>query len=245
MMASRALVLGVPRTTFGRGIFPELAGVYADVSSMTKVLKARDWLVEAPNAPADLTVKSVTQKLQEAVDSTRAGETTVIYLSGHGYRYPDRNGDEVDGWDESFVCADGAIEDDWFHQELWPRVHADARFVCMVDACHSEDTVIRIDAPKASAFPATVPGVPYYRLVLAACRDFETTIQVGPKDGGGGVVTIEALSVLRQMPEISYRILWPLVETRVRTKRGAHAGRPIMSSLGKDDQLVDSVAFRP
>ena len=44
--------------------------------------------------------------------------------------------------DETFVCADRALRDDWFRDGLWPLVRAGARFVVVVDACHSDTMIL-------------------------------------------------------------------------------------------------------
>ncbi len=55
---------------------------------------------------------------------TRPGDRVIIYYSGHGSQVPDRNGDEEDGLDETFVPTDygrrGARAEDMLTDERSP-----------------------------------------------------------------------------------------------------------------------------
>lgn len=242
---ARALLIGVGRTSFAGRRFPDLPGVARDIANVESMLTNRGFAVDAPTDPSRLSADAVAQSLVRAIDATEAGDLTVLYFSGHGFRYPDSSGDEVDDWDEAFVCADRPIPDDWFREELWPRAKDGARIAAIVDACHSETAVRGIlPGPRVTVPPtkaATVSG--YYRLILSACRDFETTIEIGPTDSGGGVVTREMLRVLTgDVP--TYRALWDAVGTGVGTNySNRKLGVPRLESLGPDDSFVNSAPF--
>lgn len=228
-------------------MFPPLAGVATDVRSMRSLLAGAGFEVTVARGAENLTSTGVKASLLRLVDETGPGDLAIIYLTGHGYRYPDTSGDEVDGWDEAFVCADGPIPDDWFRAKLWPHTKPGARIVAVVDACHSASAVLGlrpgdIPEPTLATNPAPVPGS--YRLVLAACRDYETTVALGPSDGGGGVVTTVMREVLASNSLVSYRDLWREVAERVRDRyHNRRIGQPRIDSLGPDDGLLDSIAF--
>jgi hypothetical protein len=239
--------VGVGSTEFGGGAFPKLDGVPHDVKSVAAMLSDRGFDVSVPNTASELTAEGVGKALVELIDQSVRDDLSVIYLTGHGYRYPDSPGDEADGWDEAFVCGDRPIPDDWFRDQLWPRVKSGAKIVVIVDACHSESISIGFAPPPLLPTPMTkvVPPSGYYRLVLAACRDQETALERGAFDGGGGVVTTQMLETLGST-DVSYRELWTQVATNVAFNyQGQSIGKPRYVSLGPDDDLLDRVAFAP
>lgn len=246
-MTARALLIGVRATSFLNGQLPELPGVADDVRAVSQQLVRAGIDVRAATAKDDVTAAGVARLLADLVDRTKAADLAVIYLSGHGYRYRDSSGDEADGWDEAFVCSDGPLEDDWFRAQLWPRARAGARFVAIVDACHSSSAVLglRVDERPVAPVTTRVLGSPgFYRIVLSACRDYETTIDVGRSDDGGGVATREMIALLREQPSLTYRSLWQQVAKNVRDHYPSRrVGTPRMDSLGPDDSLLDAIPF--
>lgn len=62
------------------------------------------------------------------------GDTLVFFFSGHGSQVSDRDGDELDGQDETIELADGAITDDELVQLLSAAQH---RAFVALDSCYS------------------------------------------------------------------------------------------------------------
>lgn len=243
---ARALVVGVPETAYRGNLFPRLRGVGRDVAAVSSMLAARGFRVSTPSGAA-LSAGAVANALVEVVDATRSGDLTVIYLTGHGFQVPDTSMDEPDGdrWDEAFVCADRPILDDWFHDQLWPRARPGSQIVTIVDACHSDSIMRYIEAPPpAPPIPITIVPDGPYRLTLSACRDEETTLDLGPGDDGGGVVTKAMLARLR-LATSPYRALWCRVAEDVHPDPRRGIGVPQYSYLGPSDDLLDAAAFQP
>lgn len=107
--AQKALLIGA-------GVYPylepdaQLSGPANDVRQMADFLKG-DWgfassdvriLVEEGAAKNNI-LGSITGWL---ASETKPGDRVIIYYSGHGSQVPDRNGDEEDGLDETFVPTD-------------------------------------------------------------------------------------------------------------------------------------------
>jgi hypothetical protein len=249
-MTARALVLGVATTTFGAGLFPDLPGAAQDVGRVADLIRKRGFDVQAMGTNASPSKGDVMTALTRIVTETPDDGVAVIYLAGHGYRTPDDSGDEIDGWDETFVCGDGALRDDWFRDALWPRATPGARFVVVVDACHSDSMTLGLAADDIPPPPLQRPppqhARSFYRLVLAACRDAETTQEVVGCDGGGGIVTREMLEVVDETPQVPYALLWELVGRRLTARYRDHFPQePHLSYDGPDDSLLQSPAFTP
>lgn len=242
-MRNRALLVGVSDTAWESGRFPRLSGVPSDLKRMRELLAARGYVV---SEPPDLNAESVKATLINIVSTTGRGDTTVLYLTGHGYQVRDRSGDEIDGWDEAFVCADVPILDDWFRDNLWPLAIEGARFVSIVDACHSDTVTQGLWTPELDP-PTTMGGASrgYYRLTLAASRDYEKTLDLGPNDDGGGIVT-SALAKGLQNKRPTYRQLWTTIASDISVQyAGQGIGTPTYDSLGPDDSFLWAEAFTP
>jgi hypothetical protein len=242
-MTARAMLVGVEQSSWGD--VPRLPGVPSDLAAMSAVLGRGGFsVVTLPET--SLHAASVKRALAQFVTDTVAGDLAVIYFTGHGLLLQDHSGDEQDGWDEALLCADEPIVDDWFRSNLWPLAADGARIVAIVDACHSDSAVLGLrPADTAAALPARIAQLGYWRLILAACRDQESTVDLGSVNEGGGVTTAALVETLTRRPGISYRDLWPEVATMVRDRHpDTGVGTPQMLSSGPDDSLLDAPAFR-
>jgi hypothetical protein len=85
----------------------------------------------------DVHVECAKRCLMELVKETHDGDLSVIYFSGHGWAVPDSNGGDEDGKDECLVFANGPLRDDWGLFQLWPKANKGARFIVVLEACHS------------------------------------------------------------------------------------------------------------
>jgi hypothetical protein len=108
-------------------------------------------------------------------NKTQPGDTVIIYISTHGTRCPDDDGDEVDGHDEVLVTYDTNLDSDRIRETAlvddvfgrWLQ-RLDGRCILVVlDACHSGGAAkqpgqrgVR-EVPEAVAFGKgfTLPGV--------------------------------------------------------------------------------------
>ena len=260
LIAARALVIGVSTTSYGNGLFPSLPGVALDVRAVANLLQERGFEIRITGPDPSPSVEDVTLDLSTLVEETQPGDLAVIYLAGHGYFTPDRENDEDDRWDEIFLCADGALADDWFREGFWSRAQAGARFVVVIDACHSETATLgqvaaleglqALGLPAEPIWPQPTPlivkrGRDFHRLVLAACRDEGETLELVGGDKGGGIVTREMLSVLHDEPGVTYADLWSRVGDELQRLYGDQLPRPPrLIDSGPDDTLPHSAAFR-
>lgn len=65
-----------------------------------------------------------------------AGDLLVITYSGHGGQVRDLNGDEDDGYDETFCFWDGQYTDDRLREQL-SKLPVGVRVLLITDSCHS------------------------------------------------------------------------------------------------------------
>jgi hypothetical protein len=79
---------------------------------------------------------AVTGALQDAATALSAGDILLLTYSGHGGQVPDRQGDEDDRMDETWVLFDRQLIDDELYA-LFGRFAAGVRIAVISDSCHS------------------------------------------------------------------------------------------------------------
>lgn len=100
----RALLVGISKYSDSTG-WRNIHGAN-DVDLIKSVLKAFS-IRELKNANA--TYENIIKELNYLTKKTKEGDIVYIHFSGHGQPFEDINGDEHDGWDESFVPFDAHL----------------------------------------------------------------------------------------------------------------------------------------
>lgn len=185
-MASRALLIGVPNPQPTRlpdrvVTWPELHGVGNDLAAVRHMLLEADQplpdlsiitLIE----PDDTTATNIKVQLDRHLGQLEPGDTFILMLNGHGYRVPDVDGDEDDGWDEVFIASDGApVLDDEFALR-WKELHRDVTVIGLVDTCYADTSGLLIDHP-ARLLPAPALPVTYWQDDGASRLFFSASLQ--------------------------------------------------------------------
>lgn len=143
-MVKKALLVGI--NYFNTDA--ELLGCGNDIKNIRDMLikffnyEARNitMLSEDPNI-ARPTRSAIENGITQLVANCKAGDTLLLYYSGHGASIGDTNRDETDGKDEVIVPLDyiqrGVITDDWLHSNLVTRIPQGANLWVFMDCCHS------------------------------------------------------------------------------------------------------------
>lgn len=100
----RALLVGISQYGNNTG-WKDIHGAN-DVDLMKSVLNGFS-IRELKNANA--TYDNIIKELNYLTKKTKEGDIVYIHFSGHGQPFEDINGDEHDGWDESFVPFDAHL----------------------------------------------------------------------------------------------------------------------------------------
>ncbi len=124
---------------------------------------------------AHATWGAVLRVLDGAVRALEEGHTLFVTFNGHGSHARDRDGDERDGWDETWCLHDGHLVDDEL-VKIWRQAAAGTRIVVVTESCFSggmgrDGKVEDVRLPHAS--PA--PYRPVYRsggLVTRGVKQF-------------------------------------------------------------------------
>ena len=90
---------------------------------------------------AEATSEALLTALGTAADALVEDDILLVTYSGHGGQVPDRNGDETDQMDETWVLYDRQVVDDELYA-VWARFKPGVRIAVFSDSCHS-GTVVR------------------------------------------------------------------------------------------------------
>jgi len=143
--------------------------------------------------------------INEAARGFTRGDLLVLTYSGHGGQWPDRDGDEADGKDETICLWDGQMIDDEFLQILWGLPNG-LRVLLISDCCHSEGNFRSAVRRYSRGYLAARKGIPIVNpklhrgfwdirwdgqlIQFAGCR--EQSVSMGASNGGTWTVALDA-----------------------------------------------------
>ena len=168
---------------------------------------------------ANATYANITRRLQQITERVKSNDIVYLHFSGHGQPFEDLNGDEEDGWDESFVPYDARqyyeegiyegerhLVDDTLNKYLM-RIRAKAGSKGMVyvviDACHSGGEYRNDEEVSAdSVYEGNFQDIAEYERgvnvgfskdkIYAAPKDNRTHYYVDSSEGMSPIVVLEA-----------------------------------------------------
>ena len=147
----KALLIGI--NDYARPAIPDLRGAVNDVNRLAEVLQKQMNFPEGnitKLTDQEATRDRILSELSKLVNSAQKEDVVYIHFSGHGSQVKDLNGDEEDGYDETFLPYDARqqgipdIVDDEFEQ-LFNKLASD-NVLIVFDSCHS-GTVTRFIQP--------------------------------------------------------------------------------------------------
>ncbi|GGS54758.1 MULTISPECIES: caspase family protein [Streptomyces] len=114
----------------------ELKNPENDAATMTGLARSAGFDVLGTLLTKEATSSNVTQALKDAASRLTAGDMLLLTYAGHGSQVPDKNGDEPDRMDETWVLYDRQLIDDELYA-LFATFAEDVRIVMLSDSCHS------------------------------------------------------------------------------------------------------------
>lgn len=196
----RALVFAV-----GRYEDPSWASISSvnDLKYVGAVLKAGGFRDIVVLKDSQATKEAMLKAFASLASRCRPGDEVYIHFSGHGQQVTDTNGDEDDGWDESWIpydaymrpCArdDGSrhLIDDEINvllHRIRLSVGPEGRILVVADACHSggstrrdgeelipphRGTDVRFSIDPAKSRTASAEVGAEEWAIVSACRDYQ------------------------------------------------------------------------
>jgi metacaspase-1 len=113
-----------------------LSGCINDADAMKAIAEKRGFTAEQL-IDGDATIGAVKKKLEQYAAELDDGDFFFLTYSGHGGQVPDQNGDEEDGYDETWCLYDTELVDDSLYGALC-SFKKGVRIFIMADSCHSE-----------------------------------------------------------------------------------------------------------
>ncbi|KAI3836743.1 hypothetical protein MKW92_037771 [Papaver armeniacum] len=198
------------------------------------------------------TKRNIQRALQWLMEGCKSGDSLVFHYSGHGAQQPNRNGDEVDGFDETICPLDyekeGMILDDEINATIVRPLPKGATLHAIIDACHS-GTVLDLPyfcrmnqngyytwedhSPPSGAYKGTSGGL---ALCFSACDDHQTSADTSALAGNAmtGAMTFSFIQAVQSAPGLTYGALLLAMRTAIReAKTGIRFNGPITSVLRK------------
>jgi metacaspase-1 len=120
----------------------ELSGCINDANDMQAIAISQGFDAEQLIDGA-ATIEAVKDNLDAYAGELQAGDFLFLTYSGHGGQVPDQNGDEDDGYDETWCLYDSELVDDSLYGALC-SFKAGVRIFIMSDSCHSETVARRL-----------------------------------------------------------------------------------------------------
>lgn len=172
------------------------------------------------------TRKNITTALTWLVSGASEGDHLFFHYSGHGSQQQDRDGDEMDGKDETLVPCDyqqsGMLSDDEVRKILVTNLPKGVRLTVILDCCHSGTA---LDLPykvaiKADNLVDIKKKLPHQLktpsqgdvVMLSGCRDTQTSADAGVGLAGntqaaGAMTTAFKLAISRHRDASYHKVL--------------------------------------
>ncbi|KAL0335110.1 UNVERIFIED_CONTAM: Metacaspase-1 [Sesamum radiatum] len=261
----RAVLCGI---TY-KGHKQSLDGSINDVLFMKKLLVERFGfpyssilvLTEEEDFSRIPTKKNIRAALQWLVRGCQAGDSLVFHYSGHGSQVVDRDGDEVDGYDECLLPVDyeteGRILDDELNATIVRPLPTGATLHSIIDTCFSGTfvdlpNVCRMNregyykwedhrVPHPAPFKGTSGGI---AIGISACDDHQNSGDTTAFTGiPTGALTYSFVKILEQEPRLTYGRLLILLHKRISEARDQVGLTRDAPHLSQEPQLSSSHKF--
>lgn len=148
---------------------------------------------------------NITRALNTLSKSLRKGDIVYIHLSGHGQPYEDLDGDEIDGWDESFIPYDAHLyyeenvysgenhlTDDRLNiylQKIRSSLGDNGILYVAIDACHAGNSYRNTDT---AVYRGTSKGFSLNNKQYIVSKANKTNYLLRSQNGYAPIIMIEA-----------------------------------------------------
>lgn len=211
--AKKALLIGINYT----GTSNELFGCINDVNCIKERITTQGFT--SINTITDLTTTKPTRdnilkEFKNFLANSQAGDLLYFLYSGHGSYDLDKNGDEVDGYDELIISSDfKSISDDELKVIIQQNLKKDVTLFAMFDSCFSGSVLdlryqyldsLNYDKYTENDKQAITVGNVF---MISGCTDEQTSSDAVFNNKANGAMTWSLLESLKQKPNKSWREL--------------------------------------
>jgi hypothetical protein len=231
----RALLIGINYY----GMSCELHGCINDTINMKNYLKTTYGLADneiimmsdAPGTAENLrpTRANVIEHMRKLVEGCTSQSRLFLHYSGHGGSTRDKNGDEVDGMDETIYPIDGVIVDDDLRTLLVKPLKSGSKLTCVFDCCHSGTALdlrynhkVIINGTQESYTTVIEKNEPDSEgdvCLISGCLDSQTSADSFEAKQAQGAMTYSLLETLKlKKNDLSYRSLIKNLDVFIKAK---------------------------
>lgn len=201
------------------------------------------------------TKAAIISSFSNLCDKCRENDLIYIHFSGHGQRMTDLNGDEDDGWDETWVAYNAMqsysndykgekhLTDDEVGQwltKIRQKIGDKGQILVVVDACHSGDSsrTIGDDCVRGAANNFVIPTASKARrtkrivenwLTLSACKSFQLNCEIKTPDGYFGMLSYALSAMSNHFPRLNNIQIMGRLVNYVNDNRGTLPQTPTLS----------------
>ncbi|EJF61624.1 caspase domain-containing protein [Dichomitus squalens] len=175
-------------------------------------------------------------------------DSLFFHYSGHGGQVKDKDGDEVDGYDEIIFPLDfkkaGYISDDLMHTIMVKKLPPGCRLTALFDSCHSGSV---LDLPYLYSSDGRVKGsqvtkrwfdaksTPADVITWSGCKDSQTSADTWEAGVATGAMSYAFMASLKQNPSQTYQELLRSVRTILKKN---YSQKPQLSSSHRIDTTL-------
>ncbi|KAI0653869.1 caspase domain-containing protein, partial [Cubamyces menziesii] len=191
------------------------------------------------------THKNIIRAMHWLVTGACAHDSLFFHYSGHGGQVKDKDGDEVDGYDEVIFPLDykasGCIVDDLMHTIMVKRLPAGCRLTALFDSCHSGSVLDlpylystdgRVKGSQVSAKWFEYKSTPADVISWSGCKDSQTSADTWEKGVATGAMSYAFMSSLHKNPNQTYQELLRSIRVILQNK---YSQKPQLSSSHRID----------
>ena len=209
----KALIIGINYL----GTSSALSGCINDAKSIESYLKEHNFTnikMITDETTTKPTRANILHEIKKLLETSTKNDTLFIYYSGHGSNTLDRNGDELDGYDELIVPLDfNYIKDDEIKTIINTYGKSDTNLIALFDSCNSGTALDlkyqileKLNYDDISENTNTTE-TPCNALFISGCRDEQVSLETFINNKPQGLMTWSFLETMRNNKGISWRNL--------------------------------------
>lgn len=220
----KALIIGINYI----GTSSLLNGCINDAKSIETYLKENDFssivlLTDETNIKP--TKLNILNELKNILETSNKNDTIFLFYSGHGSYTLDRNGDELDGYDELIIPLDfNYIIDDDIKAIINSYGKPDTNFIALFDCCNSGTALdLKYQILEKLNYDditenTMVSETPCNVLFISGCRDEQVSIETTINNETQGLMTWSFLQTVNNNNHITWRNLVKQMRELLKTK---------------------------
>jgi len=209
----KALIIGINYL----GTSSALSGCINDANSIESYLKEQNFTnikMLTDETTTKPTRENILNEIKTLLETSNANDTLFIYYSGHGSNTLDRNGDELDRYDELIVPLDfNFIKDDELKTIINTYGKSNTNLIALFDSCNSGSALdlkyqilekLNYDDISENTQTAETPCNVF---LLSGCRDDQFSLETFINNKTQGVMTWSFLETVRNNKPLTWRNL--------------------------------------